>query len=35
MWDNVATQHYAGDYFPPSRYGERISSLGVESAAAA
>jgi len=36
MWDNVATQHHAvWDYFPPSRYGERVSSLGVEPAAAA
>jgi taurine dioxygenase len=35
MWDNVATQHHAvWDYFPHSRYGERVSSLGVELSAA-
>ncbi len=29
MWDNVATQHHAvWDYFPQSRYGERVSSVG-------
>jgi taurine dioxygenase len=36
MWDNVATQHHAvWDYFPHSRYAERVSSLGVELSAAA
>ncbi len=31
MWDNIATQHHASwDYFPNSRYAERVSSLGVE-----
>jgi taurine dioxygenase len=35
MWDNVATQHHAvWDYFPQSRYAERVSSLGVELSAA-
>ncbi len=30
MWDNVATQHHAvWDYFPNSRYAERVSSIGV------
>lgn len=36
MWDNVATQHHAcWDYFPESRYGERVSAVGVELHAAA
>jgi len=35
MWDNVATQHHAcWDYFPSSRYGERVSAVGVELQAA-
>ena len=35
MWDNVATQHHAvWDYFPESRYGERVSAKGVELQAA-
>lgn len=29
MWDNLATQHHAvWDYFPETRYGERVSSVG-------
>lgn len=29
MWDNLATQHHASwDYFPETRYGERVSSVG-------
>lgn len=36
MWDNVATQHHAcWDYFPESRYGERVSAIGVDLQAAA
>jgi taurine dioxygenase len=36
MWDNVATQHHAcWDYFPQSRYGERVSAVGVDLHAAA
>lgn len=31
IWDNVATQHHAvWDYFPNSRYGERVSVIGPE-----
>ena len=31
IWDNVATQHHAvWDYYPESRYGERISVIGPE-----
>lgn len=31
IWDNIATQHHAvWDYFPNSRYGERISVIGPE-----
>ena len=29
IWDNIATQHHAvWDYFPNSRYGERVSVVG-------
>lgn len=36
MWDNVATQHHAcWDYFPQSRYGERVSAVGTTLHAAA
>jgi len=36
MWDNIATQHHAvWDYFPQTRYGERVSSIGGKLAAAA
>ena len=35
IWDNVATQHHAvWDYFPNSRYAERISVVGPEIKAA-
>lgn len=31
IWDNIATQHHAvWDYFPNSRYGERVSVIGPE-----
>lgn len=31
IWDNIATQHHAvWDYFPHSRYGERVSVIGPE-----
>jgi taurine dioxygenase len=31
IWDNVATQHHAvWDYYPHSRYAERVSALGVK-----
>jgi taurine dioxygenase len=31
IWDNVATQHHAcWDYFPHARYGERVSTVGVD-----
>lgn len=34
IWDNVATQHHAvWDYFPHSRYAERVSVIGPEIAA--
>ena len=36
MWDNVAAQHHAvWDYYPQSRYGERVSVVGPELSAAA
>jgi len=36
MWDNIATQHHAcWDYFPESRYGERVSAVGADLHAAA
>jgi taurine dioxygenase len=36
MWDNIATQHHAvWDYFPMTRYGERVSSVGGPLSAAA
>ena len=36
VWDNVSTQHHAcWDYFPQSRYGERVSAVGVGLHAAA
>lgn len=35
MWDNRRVQHHAvWDYYPHSRYGERVSTLGVPPAAA-
>jgi len=35
MWDNLATQHHAAwDYFPETRYGERVSVVGHELEAA-
>lgn len=35
IWDNVATQHHAvWDYFPHSRYAERVSVIGPEIEAA-
>ncbi len=35
MWDNLATQHHAAwDYFPETRYGERVSVVGFELEAA-
>ncbi|HMS21035.1 TauD/TfdA family dioxygenase [uncultured Sphingorhabdus sp.] len=35
IWDNVATQHHAvWDYYPESRYAERISVVGPELRAA-
>ncbi len=31
MWDNLSTQHHAvWDYFPHSRYGERVSIVAAE-----
>ncbi len=31
LWDNYCTQHHAiWDYWPHSRYGERVSTLGAE-----
>ncbi|MDE2563299.1 MAG: TauD/TfdA family dioxygenase [Sphingomonadales bacterium] len=31
IWDNVATQHHAvWDYYPNSRYAERVSAIGPE-----
>jgi taurine dioxygenase len=31
LWDNRCTQHHAvWDYWPDSRYGERVSILGNE-----
>jgi len=34
MWDNRCTQHHAvWDYYPHSRYGERVSVLGQEAPA--
>lgn len=34
IWDNVATQHHAvWDYYPQTRYAERISVIGPEIAA--
>ncbi len=36
IWDNIATQHHAvWDYFPESRYGERVSVVGESLHAAA
>ena len=33
MWDNRRVQHHAvWDYYPNSRYGERVSTLGIEPA---
>jgi taurine dioxygenase len=35
IWDNPATQHHAvWDYYPQSRYGERVSALGSKLEAA-
>jgi taurine dioxygenase len=31
FWDNRCTQHHAiWDYFPHSRYGERVTILGTQ-----
>ena len=36
FWDNRCTQHHAAwDYYPHSRYGERVSIIGEPPAAAA
>jgi taurine dioxygenase len=36
LWDNRCTQHHAiWDYYPASRYGERVSILGNSRPAAA
>ena len=35
IWDNIATQHHAvWDYFPHTRYAERVSVIGGELQAA-
>jgi taurine dioxygenase len=35
LWDNRCTQHHAvWDYFPETRYGERVSIIGTRPVAA-